>query len=96
MSARGTVNPPRSTILHIAQRREEGIKMRKNLIVIGNGMVGHKFLDRLCEAGLDHEWNITTFCEEPRPAYDRVGMSGFFAGKNADDLMLATDTFFDE
>lgn len=69
---------------------------RKNLIVIGNGMVGQKFLERAVEAGLHHEWKIVTFCEEPRPAYDRVGMSGFFAGKTAADLMLADDTFYDE
>ncbi|HEX8551512.1 MAG TPA: nitrite reductase large subunit NirB [Abditibacteriaceae bacterium] len=70
--------------------------MNPNLIVIGNGMVGHKFLERACEAGLNREYNIVTFCEEPRAAYDRVGMSGFFAGKTAADLMMSGDSFFDD
>jgi nitrite reductase (NADH) large subunit len=60
----------------------------KNLVVIGNGMVGHKFLENLVEAGLTGTWNVVTFCEEPRHAYDRVYLSSFFNGKSAADLSL--------
>src|SRR5205807_922091 len=31
---------------------------------------------------------ITAFCEESRPAYDRVGLTSFFAGKSAEALSL--------
>jgi nitrite reductase (NADH) large subunit len=34
-------------------------------------------------------------CEEPRPAYDRVHLSEFFAGRSADDLSLVAPGFFE-
>jgi nitrite reductase (NADH) large subunit len=61
---------------------------KKNLVVIGNGMVGHKFLECMIAKGATKDWNLITFCEEPRVAYDRVNLSGFFAGKTAGDLSL--------
>ncbi len=64
------------------------------IVVIGHGMVGHKFLESLAEAGLAHA-HVTVLCEEPRPAYDRVHMSEFFAGKAAEDLSLVTPGFFE-
>ena len=62
------------------------------LVVIGNGMVGHKLLEELADAP---NLAITVLCEEPRPAYDRVHLSEFFSGKTADDLSLVTPGFFD-
>ncbi|WEF31515.1 nitrite reductase large subunit NirB [Pseudoduganella chitinolytica] len=63
------------------------------IVVIGHGMVGHKFLECLAEqhAGVQ----VTVLCEEPRPAYDRVHLSEFFAGKSADELSLVKPGFFD-
>ncbi len=51
-------------------------------------MVGCKFCARLIEKDTDKQFNIITFCEEPRPAYDRVHLSEYFSGKTAEDLML--------
>ena len=65
-----------------------------NLIVIGHGMVGHKFLEVLAQAGLD-DLHITVLGEEPRPAYDRVHLSEFFSGKSAEDLSLVAPGFFE-
>ncbi|RKZ77814.1 MAG: nitrite reductase (NAD(P)H) [Gammaproteobacteria bacterium] len=39
-------------------------------------------------------YDIITFCEEPIPAYDRVHLSEYFAGKSADDLSLVEQGFF--
>ena len=64
------------------------------IIVVGHGMVGHKFLESLAEAGL-HSAQVTVLCEEPRPAYDRVHLSEFFAGKSAQDLSLVEPGFFE-
>ena len=47
---------------------------QKTVVVIGNGMVGHRFCERLVEFDAGRQWNIVTFCEEPRPAYDRVNL----------------------
>ncbi|MDF1822104.1 MAG: nitrite reductase large subunit NirB [Alcanivoracaceae bacterium] len=64
------------------------------LIVIGNGMVGQKFLESLCEKNRDAD--IAVLCEESRPAYDRVQLSSYFSGSSADDLSLVEGDFFDE
>ncbi len=69
---------------------------RRTLIVVGNGMVGHKLLEVLAERGATAEWDIVTFCEEPRLAYDRVGLSSFFSGATAEDLSLVAPGFFDQ
>ena len=44
------------------------------IIVVGHGMVGHKFLEELERQGLAHA-EVTVLCEEPRAAYDRVHLS---------------------
>ncbi len=61
---------------------------RRTLVVVGNGMVGHRLLEVLVDRGATAEWDIVTFCEEPRPAYDRVGLSSFFSGTTAEELSL--------
>ena len=65
-----------------------------HIILIGHGMVGHKFLESLAETGL-RDVQVTVLCEEPRPAYDRVHLSEFFSGKTADDLSLVPAGFFE-
>ncbi|MDR5838517.1 nitrite reductase large subunit NirB [Caballeronia sp. LZ034LL] len=64
------------------------------IVVIGHGMVGHKFLEALAESGND-AMQVTVLCEEPRAAYDRVHLTEFFTGKSADDLSLVEDGFFE-
>jgi len=64
------------------------------IVVVGHGMVGHKFLESLAEAGLQNA-EVTVLCEEPRPAYDRVHLSEFFAGKSAEDLSVVEPGFFE-
>jgi len=68
--------------------------MKQTLVVIGNGMVGQHFLADLCGSPAKEQYDIVTFCEEPRPAYDRVHLSEFFSGKTAEDLSLVEDGFF--
>ncbi|MEC5399610.1 nitrite reductase large subunit NirB [Uliginosibacterium sp. H1] len=65
-----------------------------NIILVGHGMVGHKFLESLAETSLAGA-NVTVLCEEPRAAYDRVHLSAFFSGKTADDLSLVEPGFFE-
>lgn len=65
-----------------------------NVVVIGHGMVGHKLLECLVDDARS-ALHITVLCEEPRPAYDRVHLSEFFAGKSADDLSLVKPGFFE-
>jgi len=63
------------------------------VIVIGNGMVGQRFVEKLIERG---QYEITVFCEEPRPAYDRVQLTSFFSGKTPADLSLFKKQLFEK
>lgn len=63
------------------------------VVVVGNGMVGHKFCEKLMAASDDFQ--IIVFGEEPRPAYDRVHLSEYFNGKTASDLSLSMAGWFD-
>ncbi|WP_321887092.1 nitrite reductase large subunit NirB [Paraburkholderia bannensis] len=68
-----------------------------DVVVVGHGMVGHKFLESVLADAAQAARNVrvTVLCEEPRPAYDRVHLSEFFAGKSADDLSLVSEGFFE-
>jgi nitrite reductase (NADH) large subunit len=68
--------------------------MHMKIVVIGHGMVGHKFLETLAVDEASH-LHVTVLGEEPRPAYDRVHLSEFFSGKTADDLSLVAPGFFE-
>lgn len=59
------------------------------IVVVGNGMVSYKFCEKLIAKSLSQPFEIVVFGEETRPAYDRVHLSEFFAGKSADDLSMA-------
>ena len=68
--------------------------MKERLIVIGNGMVGHRFCERLVELGALDRFEVTVYGEEPRPAYDRVHLSSFFETLSADPLALTTREWY--
>ena len=68
---------------------------KEKLVVIGNGMVGHHFLEGLVGSQAKDHFEITTFCEEPRLAYDRVHLSEYFSGKTAADLSMVKPGFFE-
>jgi nitrite reductase (NADH) large subunit len=61
----------------------------KTLIVVGNGMVGYKFLQKLVDQFGKDKFRLITFADEPRIAYDRVHLSEYFSGKSAEDLSMA-------
>jgi len=80
-------------------RREHGIRCggdamnKPRLLVIGNGMVGQRFLESVVKDS-PGQFDLEVLCEEPRAAYDRVHLSSYFSGKSAADLSLVDETFF--
>src|SRR4051812_3530012 len=68
--------------------------IKSTIIVIGNGMVGYKFCEKLVTKSSG--FNIIVFGEESRPAYDRVHLSEYFNGKTAGDLSLSTPDWYSE
>src|SRR5690554_4147684 len=53
---------------------------KQTLIVIGNGMVGHHFLEQFAETPAAAGFQVTVFGEEKQLAYDRVHLSEYFTG----------------
>ncbi|REL29180.1 nitrite reductase large subunit [Rhodohalobacter sp. SW132] len=68
----------------------------KKVIVVGNGMVGYKFCEKLRQKAAPNELEITVYGEEPRPAYDRVHLSDFFSEKNSEDLLMAPRKWYED
>ncbi|MFF0151236.1 nitrite reductase large subunit NirB [Micromonospora sp. NPDC005203] len=60
------------------------------LVVIGNGMVGQRFVDALRARDPQGRWRVTVLAEEGRPAYDRVRLSAYFDGVSEDELNVHT------
>jgi len=63
----------------------------KHIVVVGNGMVGHKFI----ELAIEKDCQLTVFCGESRLAYDRVQLSSFFAGATEEELSLVQPDFYE-
>ncbi|MEV4759831.1 nitrite reductase large subunit NirB [Micromonospora sp. NPDC049559] len=59
-----------------------------NLVVVGNGMVGQRFVEALRSRDGEGRWRITVLAEEGRPAYDRVRLSAYFDGVGEEELSL--------
>ncbi|NYT68925.1 nitrite reductase large subunit NirB [Pusillimonas noertemannii] len=74
------------------ERSDKAEPNAPRLIVIGNGMVGQRLLEELTRQGSPYD--ITVFCEEPCPAYDRIQLSQCFG--DTPDIALAKEEFFRE
>ncbi|QIK67507.1 nitrite reductase large subunit [Nocardioides sp. HDW12B] len=61
---------------------------RQRLVVVGHGMVGHRFVQAAVERGLTATHDVVVVGEEPRPAYDRVALTSYFAASGAEALSL--------
>lgn len=68
-------------------------KPANKVVVVGNGMVGHHFVEQLRHQNADIQ--ITVLSAESRLAYDRVHLSEYFSGKTADDLAMTTPEQYD-
>ena len=67
--------------------------MKRKVIVVGHGMVAHRFIEKLSSAT---DVEITVFGEEKYPAYDRVHLSSFFDTNSHEGLLLADPAAYAE
>ncbi|MEZ9923442.1 nitrite reductase large subunit NirB [Vibrio breoganii] len=65
---------------------------KQRVIVVGNGMVGHKYIETLLQQKRD-DIEIITFSEEPHLTYDRVHLTSYFTG-GAKELALADEGYY--
>ena len=68
----------------------------ETIIVIGNGMVGYKFCEKLIAKTEANNYRILVFGEEIRPAYDRVHLSEYFESGDATSLELSPRSWYEE
>jgi nitrite reductase (NADH) large subunit len=66
---------------------------RPTLVVAGNGMVGHHFLEAAVARDLHRTHEIVVLGEEPRRAYDRVHLTTALEGADHDALRLGDPDF---
>ncbi|PYD77597.1 nitrite reductase (NAD(P)H), partial [Komagataeibacter oboediens] len=65
----------------------------RNIVIIGNGMVGHYCAEQLVAHGLHEDCAIHIFGDELHDAYDRVHLTEYMSGRDALALRLHVDDF---
>ena len=68
---------------------------RHTIVVVGHGMVGHRFVQAAIERGLTKTHDIVVLGEEPRAAYDRVALTSWFE-RGSDELSLLPEGEYDD
>ncbi|MCP3422000.1 nitrite reductase large subunit NirB [Nocardioides pinisoli] len=68
---------------------------RQRIVVVGHGMVGHRFAQAAVERGLTETHDVLVIGEEPRAAYDRVALTSWF-GAGSDALSLLPGGEYDD
>jgi nitrite reductase (NADH) large subunit len=66
------------------------------IVVVGNGMVSHRFCERLVAVDRPLRHDVVVFGEEPVPAYDRVHLTEYLAHRSADKLLLGSAAWYAE
>ena len=60
----------------------------KSVVVVGHGMVAHRFVEAVRDRDSDGQWQVIVLCEEPTPAYDRVSLSSYVGAWDRTALAL--------
>ncbi len=66
---------------------------RRTVVVVGHGMVGHRFVEALRARDADGAWRIVVLGEESDAAYDRVGLSAYVGTWDRSALALAGNDY---
>ena len=66
----------------------------QTLVVIGNGMVGHHCVEQLIARGALARYRIHVYGEESRRAYDRVHLSDYLNGRDAESMAMSDAAFY--
>src|SRR5262245_40136451 len=54
-----------------------GMRSTSNVVVVGHGMVGHRFVEALRSRDGDGHWRATALAEESDAAHDRVRLTAY-------------------
>jgi nitrite reductase (NADH) large subunit len=64
------------------------------VLVVGGGMVSHRFCEKMVEYDREKRYQLTVVGEEPRPPYDRVHLTTYFSQRSAEALSLAGSEWY--
>ena len=70
-----------------------GMQSARNVVVIGHGMVGHRFVEALRARDAEGAWRVTVLAEEADAAYDRVGLTGYTEHWDRGQLALSGNDY---
>lgn len=80
----------------MSSTNQDNTKTQK-VVVVGNGMVGHHFVEQLAQLRSSSQTiEITVLSAESRLAYDRVHLSEYFGGKTAEDLAMTDEQTYQD
>ena len=65
----------------------------KHVVVVGHGMVGHRFVEALRARDTEGTWRVTVLSEEADAAYDRVGLTAYTEHWDRSQLALAGNDY---
>lgn len=68
----------------------------ESVVVVGNGPVGFRFLQRLIERQLHNKCRVRIFGEEPQPAYDRVNLTKYLDDADGDQLQYEPRSWYEQ
>jgi len=70
--------------------------IRRDVVVVGNGMVSHRFCEKVVEHDRGAQLRLFVIGEEPRPAYDRVHLTDYFEKRSPDALAIGTRAWYEQ
>lgn len=71
------------------KQQHQGQPSRKRVVVVGLGMVGIAFIEKLMKLDSKRrEYDVVVIGEEPHLAYNRVGLTSFFQHRQVENLYL--------
>ena len=65
----------------------------RTVVVVGHGMVSHRFVEALRQRDTEDTWRVVVLGEEPQPAYDRVALSSYVGGWDPTTLALTGNDY---
>ncbi len=68
----------------------------QDLVIVGNGMVGHHCVEQLVARGALQRYRIHVYGEESRRAYDRVHLSEYLNGRDAGSMALGDAALYEQ
>ena len=73
-----------------------GMRSTSSVVVVGHGMVGHRFVEALRSRDADGAWRVTVLAEESDAAYDRVGLTGYTEHWDRGQMALPGNDYRDD